>query len=178
MGLRFENLDEPTRAGMLQEIDRDVQGGLVYISNYLNEAGQQSWIDILRDAAATGSDDTLAQKIREREYLKHKVERRKPKGGYTVARVPHTAHGTLGEGEFGRYYARGLCVRAIKEGIPELEVYRAKDVREPRIQSQEKIGERVNPEVILEDLRKTQGVEPALGVPPGPNSGLTLRIPH
>lgn len=84
----------------------------------------------------------------------------------------------MGEGEFGRYYARGLCRRAIDEGIAELEVYRAKAVMEPRPGSQAKIGLRVDPTTILKDLRQTQGVEPALGLPPGPNSGLTLRIPH
>ncbi len=178
MGLQFENLDQATRDGMLQEIDRDVQSGSVYVSNYLNEAGQRDWTDILRENAANGTDDALARAIRERGYLKAQVERRKPTGGFTIARVPHTAPETLGEGEFGRYYARGLCVRAINEGIPELEVYRAKEVREPRPESQQKIGMRVDPNVILEDLRQTQGVEPALGVPPGPNSGLTLRIPR
>lgn len=178
MALRFENLDAASREAMLREIERDVASGDVYVSNYLNESGQRDWVEVLRDAAANGSDDTLANKIRDSGYLKTEVERRKPKGGFTVARVPYTAHETLGEGEFGRYYARGLCLRAIDEGIPELEVYRAKDVREPRQESQQKIGMRVDPKVILEDLRRTQGVEPALGVPPGPNSGLTLRIPR
>ena len=177
MGLQYENLDEATRGGMLEEIQRDVASGSVYVSNYLNEAGQRDWVALLQESAANGTDDTLAQTIRDRGYLKSEVERRKPKGGFTIAKVPYTAHETLGEGEFGRYYARGLCVRAISEGIPELEVYRAKDVREPRPESQQKIGMRVNPKVILDDLRQTQGVEPALGLPPGPNSGLTMRIP-
>lgn len=177
MGLNFENLDASTRKGMLNEIDHDVQNGTVYISNYLNEDGQREWVKILQDAAESGSDETLAQKIRTNGYLKQEVQRRKPKGGFTMAKVPVTAHETLAEGEFGRYYARGLCVRAIDEGIGDLEVYRAKEVRDPRPQSQEKIGMRVSPVVILDDLRQTQGVEPALGVPPGPNSGLTLRIP-
>jgi len=178
MGLKFENLDDATRKGMLEQIDLDVQKGTVYLSNYLNEAGQRDWVQILKDAAASGSDETLAQTIRARGYLKHEVQRRKPNGGFTIARGPVTAHETLGEGEFGRYYARGLCLRAISEGIDGLEVYRAKEVRDPRPQSQEKIGMRVDPKAILDDLRSTQGVEPAIGVPPGPNSGLTLRIPN
>ncbi|KLE31681.1 hypothetical protein [Aurantiacibacter gangjinensis] len=178
MGLRFENLDEATREAMLQEIDRDAESGNVYVSNYLNHAGERDWVTILRQAAHSGSDETLAAAIRENGYLKDEVQRRKPKGGFTMAKVPYNAHETLGEGEFGRYYARGLCVRAISEGIAELEVYRAKDVREPRQASEEKIGSRIDPEAILDDLRQTQGVEPALGVPPGPNSGLTLRIPN
>lgn len=64
------------------------------------------------------------------------------------------------------------------EDIALLEVYRAKQVAEPRAASQAKIGQMVNPGDILNDLRSTQGVEPALGLPPGPNSGLTLRLPR
>jgi len=178
MGLAYEDLTDATRKFMIEEIDLDAQEGNVYISNYLNDAGQASWIDLLREAASNGSDDSLATAIRNKGLLKHEVERRKPSGGFTTAKVPITAHQTLGDGEFGRYFTRGLCRRAIEEGIPELEVYRAKQVMQPRPESEAKLGMRVDPATILADLRQTQGVEPALGLPPGPNSGLTLRIPR
>ncbi|BBI63173.1 hypothetical protein HSBAA_44790 [Vreelandella sulfidaeris] len=42
-------------------------------------------------------------------------ERKKPKGGTTIAKIPVTANETLAEGEFNRFYARGFCQRAIKE---------------------------------------------------------------
>lgn len=178
MGLAYENLDEATRRFMLEEIEMDIADGTIYISSYLNDHGCATWPDLMRRAAESGNDDTLATAIRHDDCLKTHVQRRKPKGGFTVAAVPYTAHETMGEGEFNRYYCRGLCHRAVEEGIPDLEVYRAKEVREPRWQSQEKLGMRVDPRTILEDLRQTQGVEPALGLPPGPNSGLTLRIPR
>ena len=178
MGLRYEDLDEETRRFMLEEIDMDVRNGSIYISNYLNPRGCDLWPQILREAARDGNDDSLAQAIVRDRCLKDRVERRKPKGGYTMAAVPVTAHETMGEGEFNRYYTRGLCRRAIEDGVAELEVYRAKEVREPRPDSERKLGTRVDPRLILEDLRRTQGVEPALGLPPGPNSGLTLRIPR
>jgi hypothetical protein len=178
MGLRYEDLDEQTRRFMIEEIDMDVRDGTIYISNYLNPRGCETWPHLLREAAQSGTDDSLAHAIRRDDCLKDRVERRKPKGGFTMAAVPYTAHETMGEGEFNRYYTRGLCRRAIEQGIAQLEVYRAKAVSEPRPASQAKIGLRVDPRVILEDLRRTQGVEPALGLPPGPNSGLTLRIPR
>lgn len=177
MGLAYQNLDSATRRFMLDEIDRDVSSGAVYISNYLNAAGAEAWHQLLKEAAEGGNDDTLAHAIRSRNLLKSQVERRKPSGGYTTAKVPVTAPETLGEGEFGRYYARGLCRRAIDEDITELEVYRAKAVVQSRPGSEEKIGMRVSPNAILDDLRATNGVEPSLGLPPGPNSGLTLKIP-
>lgn len=178
MGLQYDDLTDATRRFMLEEIDMDVRNGTIYISNYLNPHGCDRWPQILREAAERGTDDTLARAIIQDRCLKDRVERRKPKGGFTMAAVPVTAHQTMGEGEFNRYYTRGLCRRGIEEGIGALEVYRAKRVEVPRPDSERKIGTRVDPRAILDDLRKTQGVEPALGLPPGPNSGLTLRIPR
>lgn len=177
MGLNYKNLDDRTREFMIAEISSDASNSKVYVSNYLNAAGQEAWIDILLEAARAGNDDWIANEIRNRNLLKFQTERRKPSGGFTMAKVPHTAPETLGEGEFGRYYVRGLCARAIDEGIEFLEVYRAKSVAQPRPGSEEKIGTQVRPQEILDDLRETVGVEPLLGLPPGPNSGLTLRIP-
>lgn len=177
MGLAYENLDEQTRKFMLEEIDLDVTNGNVYVSNYLNDAGADAWVNLLREAASSGNDDSLANTIQHGNYLKDQVQRKKPSGGFTMAKVPYTAHETLGEGEFGRYYVRGLCRRAIDEEISEVEVYRAKSVAQPRPGSEQKIGTRCNPTDILDDLRATVGVEPLLGLPPGPNSGLSLRLP-
>jgi hypothetical protein len=177
VGLRYENLDEETRRFMVEEIDMDVANGSIYISNYLNPHGCELWPRILRAAAESGTDDSLAEAMLRDRCLKERVERRKPKGGFTMAAVPRTAHETMGEGEFNRYYTRGLCRRAIEHGIEHLQVYRAKEVMVPRQDSEGKIGSLVDARAILDDLRRTQGVEPALGLPPGPNSGLTLRIP-
>jgi hypothetical protein len=177
MGLAYENLDADTRKYMLEEIDMDVQAGTVYISRFLNPLGCARWPTLLREAASSGNDDGLAAAIMTDQCLHTQYEKKKPKGGTTWASVPYTASQTMGEGEFNRYYARGLCRRAIAEGVKELEVYRAKSVAVPRFDSQAKVGTLVDAELILADLRTTQGVEPALGLPPGPNSGLTLRLP-
>jgi hypothetical protein len=91
--------------------------------------------------------------------------------------VPVTATETLAEGEFNRFYCRGLCARAIAEQTKEVEVYRGKYVQEPRAVSEAKMGMRCNPLTLLNDLRTSQGIEPTLGIPPGPNSGLTIRLP-
>lgn len=43
-----------------------------------------------------------------------------------MVKVPVTAPETLSEGEFNRFYARGLCRVAISLGIAAVQVYRAK----------------------------------------------------
>lgn len=177
MGLAYENLDAATRRFVVEEIEMDVNNGSIYISNYLNSQGCEIWPRLLKEAAENGNDDTLAASIVRCRCLKAHVDRRTSKGGYTTAAVPYTAHETMGEGEFNRYFTRGLCRYAIDERIAYLEVYRAKAVMAPRQASQAKIGAMVDPQAILDDLRMSPGLEPALGLPPGPNSGLTLRIP-
>ncbi|MGH3041645.1 MAG: hypothetical protein ACRDNG_07905 [Gaiellaceae bacterium] len=81
----------------------------------------------------------------------------------------------MAEGEFNRFYARGLCADVVASGGTEVQVYRGKDVQNPRSESQAMIGRRLPAQSLLDDLRTSQGVEPALGLPPGPNSGLTIR---
>jgi len=49
-------------------------------------------------------------------------------------------------------------------------------VENPRPQSEALIGSTVDSQKLLLDLRQSIGVEPALGVPPGPNSGLSIKI--
>lgn len=48
-------------------------------------------------------------------------------------------------------------------------------VRNPRPESEAMVGSRLPAQALLDDLRTSQGVEPALGLPPGPNSGITVR---
>lgn len=177
MGLAYADLAGETRAMMIEEINSSIADGSVYISPWLSDRGKADWPELLLAAAQLGTDDSLAGELRQHGRLRETAERKNPKGGTSTYRVPITAHETIAEGEFNRFYVRGLCRRAIAAGLPHLEVYRAKQVREPRQSSEEKIGTRVPPSVILEDLRNSPGVEPALGLPPGPNSGLTLKIP-
>ena len=74
-----------------------------------------------------------------------------------------------------RYYIRGLCRKAIADG-GEIEAYRAKNVNDPRPESQALIGTEMNANQLLEDLRTHNGVDTALGLPSGPNSGISARI--
>jgi hypothetical protein len=178
MGLKYQNLDDETRRFMIEEIDMDIALDKIYLSSYLSQRAQGNWGDMLRAAAQNGTDDTLAAALRTPGMLNATTSRRKPKGGgVVVAKVPYNAHETLAEGEFNRFFVRGLCRRALANGISRLLVYRAKVVAMPRPESEARIGQLVDPTAILTDLRVSQGVETALGIPPGPNSGVTLKIP-
>jgi hypothetical protein len=163
---------------MVEEIEMDAKAGTLYLSPWLTGLGKQEWPQLLRDAAMTGSDASLANELSRPSRLERTAFPRKPKGdGMVPYTVPVTAPETIAEGEFNRFYVRALCRRAIEDGVASLIVYRAKAVTMPRVGSEEKIGTAVTPTAILADLRNSVGVEPALGMPPGPNSGLTVRLP-
>jgi hypothetical protein len=162
---------------MVEEIDMDAASDKIYRSSYLGQRAQGNWPDMIKTAAANGSDDTLAAALRKPGMLNSTTTRRSRSGQIITAKVPYNAAETLAEGEFNRYYVRGLCRRAIATGITRLQVYRAKHVAKPRPESEEKIGLLISPDATLIDLRNSIGFETALGIPPGPNSGITVRIP-
>lgn len=177
VALSYQNLDSTVRAHMLSEIAHDVSAGTLYISNRLTDDGSKNWAALLAEAAKQHDDSWLASEIQRRGYLKSHEERRKPTGGTTTAKVPVTAPSTLAEGEFNRFYVRGLCQSAIENGIDRLVAYRARHSDNPRPESEAIVGQGFNPSSLLRDLRVSVGVEPVLGVPPGPNSGLSVRTP-
>lgn len=178
MSLFFENLDERTRQLMLDEVEYDIDHNQLHISPFLSGQGQWDYADLLRKAIQKGDDETLSQDLRARRRIVRALPRRKPQGGYVIAATVENAAELLAESEFNRYYIRGLARRAMEDGISELVVYRAKPARSPRPESEARVEMALSPEELLEDLRTHPGDElPALGVPSGPNSGLSVRLP-
>ncbi len=177
MGLNFVNLDEITRRYMIEELESDIINSKLYISTRLSPIGRQDYNSLLREAIKSYNDAWLASQLGENGRLNKSEERRKPSGGTSIVKVPVNAADMLGEGEFNRFYARGLCLKAIADGTGKVIVYRAKDVRNPRTESEKMIGKEIDAEALLNDLRSSIGVEPSLGLPPGPNSGLSVRLP-
>ena len=178
MALYLENLDDRTRQLMLAEMEYDISNNSFHISPFLSGQGQRDYANLLREAIESGNDETLAQDLRTHRRLIRTLPRRKPKGGYAIAATPENAAEVLSESEFNRYYIRALARRAMEDGIPELVVYRAKQVSSPRPESEALVETTISPEDLLEDLRSHPGDEPpSLGVPSGPNSGLSVRLP-
>jgi hypothetical protein len=177
MALYLENLDERTRRLMLDEVEYDLSHNQLHISPFLSGQGQHDYLNLLRDAIQNGSDQTLAQDLRNHRRITRAMPRRKPKGGFTVTGTPENAADVLAESEFNRYYIRALARQAIEDGISELVIYRAKPAKRPRPISEALIETTVAPHLILDDLRSHPGTFPAFGVPAGPNSGLSVRLP-
>jgi len=176
MSLQLENLDTTTRQFMLSEVAHDIASNTLYVSNRLNPNGRAAWPELLRESIEHHDIQWLADALRSRGYMASTEQRRKPTGGYTDAAVPVTAPDTLAEGEFNRFYIRGLCQRVLQQGSGSLIVYRAKDVSAPRAESQALIGTPIDAQQTLADLRANPGIDTALGLPPGPNSGLSIRL--
>ena len=175
MGIHYENLDDVTRGFSLEESAL----GNHYPSPRLTDEGLANWVPLLEEALRNHDDDWLAREIRTRGYMRNREQYiRQDRTQYRYINIPHAAQ-QLGEGEFNRYYLRGLCRRAQSEGITHLIVYRGKEVRNPRPESEAKIGTQIAVDALLEALRSNDfvSIEDTLAVPGGPNSGLTARLP-
>jgi len=179
MGLDLRHLDDDprTRESMATEVEADIAASSLYVGKYLSDVGVGAFPGLLLEAVRLHNDDWLAASLDQPGYNLAEYQRAKPKGGFTMAKVPYTAAQTLAEGEFNRFYARALCIRALADGIGELRIVRVKPVVNPRAVSQQLCGSRVDASGLLADLRAHPGLETALGVPPGPNSGLSVEIP-
>ena len=176
MGLEYEQLDHETRRLMLDELELDVRENQVYRSQRLVRDREAHWLALLRAAFISENDDWLAHQIGAQKMLEEHELRRTPKGDVTIARVPMSAEQTLAEGEFNRSYVRALCRRGEETPGTVLEIDRAKEVAQPRPESALREGHEVSASVLLLDLRTGTRVDVALGVPAGPNSGLSVRM--
>jgi hypothetical protein len=177
MSLYFVNLDDRTRELMLEEVEYDISHNQLHISPILSGQGQRDYVNLLREAIQSGNDGTLAEHLKQHRRINKTQSRKNPKGGFSIAAVPANAAEVLAESEFNRFYIRALARRAIEEGIADLVVYRAKPVQNPRPQSEALIEATLPPQDLLADLRAHPDEPPTLGVPSGPNSGLSVRLP-
>lgn len=174
MALTYKNLDARTREEMSKELSASAAKDDVYISPRLNDDGKAQWVTLLSMAADKHDDAWLAQQLRSGSLLRSQ-ETATRQGKPYVKSVPVSAPETLAEGEFNRWYIRGLCIRAIAEGIKSVIVYRARISENPRAESEALIGANLDPAALLDDLRNSQGKEPKLL--PYVNSGLSVKLP-
>jgi hypothetical protein len=178
MALYYYNLDDRTRKLMQEEMEYDIANNQLHISPFLSGQGQRDYPNLLREAIQSGTDESLAENLRSHRRITKALPRRnKLKTGYHLASVPANAAEIVAEGEFNRFYIRALARRAMEDGISELIVYRAKKARRPRPESETLIETALLAKDLLADLRSHPDQPPSLGVPSGPNSGLSVRLP-
>lgn len=174
----FRSLDSATRERMVLEFDDDLAADRLYLSPRLTAPGASSYPELLRQALAAGDCDSFAEALRAPGVLKTREFAKNPRGGAPIEKaVPRTAPETLAEGEFNRFYARGLCRLVLEtDEAATVLIYRARESVRPRPDSERLIGTRVPARQLLEDLREHVGVDTALGLPAGPNSGISICI--
>lgn len=176
MSFNFKNLDKRTRELMLEEVELDLKNEELYLSKRFSGAGRLVYPQLLKKAVTSGNEEILEEDLRKNNCFEQTETARNRSGLMTIKKVRLDAPTILAEGEFNRFYIRALCRRLLEEGGGELVIYRAKNVKIPRPESQIRIGKSVSAEQLLEDLRRNKDVDTALGVPAGPNSGLSVMI--
>ena len=174
MMLHLPDLDDRTRRFMLDELEADVAQRCLHLSPYLTEAGRAAYARVLRAALRGGTEASLAAELRRPGRMDT------PTGwqqGALVRSLPSTAPDALAEAEFHRYYIRGLCRRAIAEGVRTLVIYRAKDGTPSRANTDGMVGVRIDAASLLEDLRTTSGQTPPRVLRGCPDPGMSVRLP-
>ena len=166
---------ENIRHEMVSEIQADIDSGKLYISDRLNTNGKKQYPSALMKAAESLDVNGFVQSFGIHYFNSH-YPRRNPTGSFTQAKMPTNANITLCEGEFNRFYIWAVCIKAIASGKKYVTAYRARRSDNPRSESVAIEGQQFEADKLLNDLRTNIGVDTALGLPPGPNSGMSVRL--
>jgi hypothetical protein len=152
----FKRLDTRTRTLMTEEILSAQKSGALYYSKRFTQTGTDLWPTWLLNAAREFDEHWLAFQIDAANAMNHLEVRTKPKGGYTIAHVPHTASETFADGQFNRFYIAAICRRAIEDGQASVYIYRAKNRDTPRSDSLAIEGTTRNVITLLGDVRNKE----------------------
>jgi hypothetical protein len=183
MALQYVDLSPATRRLMIEELNLDLGLNKLYQGKRLTTGGLQEWPTALRSAFEYGTDDSLAAWLSQPWRLEQ-FEVYTVKGIVRSRKVPVTAAQTFAEGEFNRFYIRAVCRQAVdrkvlNQGDDLVTAYRARYSEKPRPESVSIDGKQFDAKSVLADLREntsSDGVNTALGMPPGPNSGMSVKL--
>jgi hypothetical protein len=176
VALELTHLDPSTRQCMVAEFEADLAAGTLYRSPQLTEEGLRLYHHLLRSALVKGTDDSFAKALSSHEAIKPlgRWQHSKEVGaGDALA----AATAILAEREFHRFYIRGLCRRAIAQGVDSLVIYRARPTDLGRKASDAMVGVRIVATSLLEDLRGAFRSLPPHGLPQCRDPGLSVRLP-
>jgi hypothetical protein len=177
MSLELPHLDACTRRFMLAELQADVAAGLLYLSPQLSASGRAEYQHLLRTAFATGTEASLADDLRASDSVELPDRwQRSGQNDHDGALTAATA--LLAEREFHRFYIRGLCRRAMEQGVRTLVIYRAKPAEAVRANSETMVGVMITASSLLEDLSRDFRTLPPHGLPQCRDPGLSVRFPE
>lgn len=159
---------------MRDEVITDLNEERMLVSERLNENGKNRWHILLEKVVTEHNEIWLADQIKKENLLNTSERRRKKTGGYIQAKIPITAAEILANGEFNKYYIRAICLKAIQNQQTFVIVYRARGVENPRTKSTQKVGNQLNAESLLADLRAKKG-DDSLFLLAQSNSGLSVK---
>lgn len=164
----FRNLTPEVRECMLREIDQDVADGVLVLSKRFTDAGSIGYPPLLRSAASGYNEAWLAERL-----IGSFIDMEMSAG--KLKKVPSNAHTLIAQCEFNRFYCRALCLYVLSNPNHGIRIYRARESKIPRPESEAKLGRMLDPSVVLKDLRDhlATGVEFGL---PEINSGLSLEL--
>ena len=166
------NLDL-ARKYMLLEVNSDESNDKLYLSNRLSSIGKKDYPNLLKQAITKYNDGYLANELQsENRFNAFETI----KNGVTRKINIKKATEMLASSEFNRFYIRGLCLYAKENGISYLTIYRARDSRSKRSESENKINEKVDPDVVLENIRTNIGYEKTTNLIFDINSGLSVKL--
>lgn len=174
MALEYRDLDKNARQFMVEEIDIAVDADDLYVSKRLMPEGVEVWPLLLRTAAIEHDDEWLVDQLLEKGLIVTHEQRKSSSGNKQVAVNQGSAARSLAEGQFNYFYCRAVCRVAMSLSEPMVEIYRARVSSNPRRRSQELVGSQWPPLQLLTDVRKSRGIESALGLN-AVNSGLSVR---
>lgn len=174
MPLQYESLDPTTRRFAIAELDGDIASGAYHSSERIRPTAIAEYQRYLHEALRYYDDRWLEEHAS--DLMVDFEPRRTRSGGQTAVKLPEMASRMLAEGDFNRYYMRGVALRAVEEGRQVIEVYRARLSMEPRAESAQLDGHRLPAEEVLKYLRGEQVADPAISALGRPNSGLSVRL--
>ena len=172
MSFNFIDLNK-FRDLMAEEIRFDLENNSLYLSEGLSSRGRVLWQQLLTEAILRHDEVWLAEQIRN-DNLLNPTESYRRNDETLLRNTRRNAPELLAEGEFNKFYARAVCRKAADEG-KRVRIYRARESRSPRAESEQKIGQILDPQSLLEDLRANKTAETFFGVALI-NSGLSVTI--
>jgi len=164
----FRNLTPEVRECMLREIDQDITDGVLVLSKRFTEAGGLGYPPQLRSAASEHNEAWLAEGLIG-SFVDVELSAGKEK------KVRHDAHVVFAQNEFNRFYCRAVCLHVLSNPHNGIRIYRARESKRPRPQSEAKIGRMLEASLVLKDLRDHLATEVEFGIPEI-FSGLSLEL--